>query len=135
MANKQYLDSAGVTQMWNAIKTRFLDCTITTAQTVAGGVTFSEAIKFAKTIDIGKTTIVAGGNASAVTITLPSKTGTLALTTDIPSVEGFAKLTGNNTWTGDNVFRKDVSGLTFTAASGSNTTIYGANTITNAGIV
>ena len=135
MANKQYLDSAGVTQMWNAIKARFLDCTITTAQTVAGGVTFSEAIKFAKTIDIGKTTIAAGGNASAVTITLPSKTGTLALTTDIPSVEGFAKLTGNNTWTGDNVFRKDVSGLTFTAASGSNTTIYGANTITNSGIV
>lgn len=135
MANKQYLDSAGVTQMWNAIKARFLDCTITTAQTVAGGVTFSEAIKFAKTIDIGKTTIAAGGNASAVTITLPSKTGTLALAADIPSVEGFAKLTGNNTWTGDNVFSKNVSGLTFTAASGSNATIYGADTITNSGIV
>ena len=135
MANKQYLDSAGVTQMWNAIKARFLDCTITTAQTVAGGVTFSEAIKFAKTIDIGKTTIAAGGNASAITITLPSKTGTLALAADIPSVEGFAKLTGNNTWTGDNVFSKNVSGLTFTAASGSNATIYGADTITNSGIV
>ena len=135
MANKQYLDSAGVTQMWNAIKARFLDCTITTAQTVAGGVTFSEAIKFAKTIDIGKTTIAAGGNASAVTITLPSKTGTLALAADIPSVEGFAKLTGNNNWTGDNTFSKNVSGLTFTATSGSNTTIYGADTITNSGIV
>lgn len=135
MANKQYLDSAGVTQMWNAIKARFLDCTITTAQTVVGGVTFSEAIKFAKTIDIGKTTIAAGGNASAVTITLPSKTGTLALAADIPSVEGFAKLTGNNNWTGDNTFSKNVSGLTFTATSGSNTTIYGADTITNSGIV
>ena len=135
MANKQYLDSAGVTQMWNAIKARFLDCTITTAQTVTGGVTFSEAIKFAKTIDIGKTTIAAGGNASAVTITLPSKTGTLALAADIPSVEGFAKLTGNNNWTGDNTFSKNVSGLTFTATSGSNTTIYGADTITNSGIV
>ena len=135
MANKQYLESAGVTQMWNAIKARFLDCTITTAQTVTGGVTFSEAIKFAKTIDIGKTTIAAGGNASAVTITLPSKTGTLALAADIPSVEGFAKLTGNNNWTGDNTFSKNVSGLTFTATSGSNTTIYGADTITNSGIV
>lgn len=135
MANKQYLDSDGVTQMWNAIKARFLDCTITTAQTITGGVTFSEAIKFAKTIDIGKTTIAAGGNASAVAITLPSKTGTLALAADIPSVEGFAKLTGNNNWTGDNTFSKNVSGLTFTATSGSNTTIYGADTITNSGIV
>ena len=44
-------------------------------------------------------------------------------------------MTGNNNWTGDNTFSKNVSGLTFTATSGSNTTIYGADTITNSGIV
>lgn len=131
---KQYLDAAGVSQIWGAIKARFLDKNITTSQTVTGGVTFSEAIKFSKNIDIGNSTIAAGTNANAVTVTLPSKTGTLALTSDIPSVSGFAKLAGDNTWTGDNTFNKNVSGLTFTAASGLNTTIYGPDTITNSGI-
>lgn len=131
---KQYLDEAGVSQVWRAIKARFLDKNITTAQTVTGGITFSEVIKFSKNIDIGKSTIAAGSNASAITVTLPSKTGTLALASDIPSVSGFAKLTGDNVWTGDNTFNKNVSGLTFTASSGSNTTIYGPDTIANSGI-
>ena len=37
-------------------------------------------------------------------ITFPNKTGTIALTTDIPNTSSFATLAGNNTWTGDNIF-------------------------------
>lgn len=37
-------------------------------------------------------------------ITFPNKTGTIALTTDIPNTSSFATLAGNNNWTGDNIF-------------------------------
>lgn len=37
-------------------------------------------------------------------ITFPNRTGTIALTTDIPNTSSFATLAGNNNWTGDNIF-------------------------------
>ena len=46
--------------------------------------------------------------AGTYTHTLPSKSGTLALTSDLPSTSDFASLTKDNTFNGKNIFRKSI---------------------------
>lgn len=56
----------------------------------------------------GETTIQASKSSGSATLTLPSTTGTLALTTDIPSnvvtLDGTQTITGNKTFTGSSTF-------------------------------
>lgn len=124
---KQFLDEDGVRQIWNAIKSKFLDKTITTAQTVAGDVTYKGNLTTEKQL---KGLTVIGTNGIQVgnsTITSPAGThifelpsaasGTLALKGDIP--EGVVTATGDNTFTGSNTFTQ---GVNTTSAEGN--TIY-----------
>lgn len=125
---KQFLDEDGVRQIWSATKARFLDKTITTAQTVAGDVTHKGNLTTEKQLKgltvIGTSGIQVGNS----TITSPSGThnfelpsaasGTLALKGDIP--EGVVTATGDNTFTGSNTFTQGVN-----TASAEGNTVYG----------
>ena len=135
---KQYLDAAGVTQVWNAVKTNFVSKTITASQTVKGQLVFSETVTFSKGPVIGKTTIASGTNSAAITVTLPSTGGTLALKGVIPSLDGYATLDGPNTFNGDITFTGAVSSVNgYIAANGDGTaqTKYAYGSITNNGSV
>lgn len=135
---KQYLDAAGVTQVWNAVKTNFVSKTITASQTVRGQLVFSETVTFSKGPVIGKTTIASGTNSAAITVTLPSTGGTLALKGDIPSLDGYATLDGPNTFNGDISFTGAVSSVNgYIAVNGDGTaqTKYSYGSITNNGSV
>ena len=135
---KQYLDAAGVTQVWNAVKTNFVSKTITASQTVRGQLVFSETVTFSKGPVIGKTTIASGTNSAAITVTLPSTGGTLALKGDIPSLDGYATLDGPNTFRGDITFTGAVSSANgYIAVNGDGTaqTKYSYGSITNNGSV
>ena len=135
---KQYLDAAGVTQVWNAVKTNFVSKTITASQTVRGSLVFSETVTFSKGPVIGKTTIASGTNSAAITVTLPSTGGTLALKGDIPSLDGYATLDGPNTFRGDITFTGAVSSVNgYIAVNGDGTaqTKYSYGSITNNGSV
>ena len=63
---KQFLDEDGVRQIWSAIKARFLDKTITTAQTVSGDVAFKGNLTTEKQLKgltvIGTSGILSAGN-------------------------------------------------------------------------
>ena len=135
---KQYLDAAGVTQVWNAVKTNFLSKTITASQTVKGPLVFSETVTFSKGPVIGKTAIASGTNSAAITVTLPSTGGTLALKTDIPSLVDYPTLSGNNCFSGNNTFTgESYSTKGYTALNGDGTlqTVYKYGSITNNGSV
>ena len=135
---KQYLDAAGVTQVWNAVKTNFLSKTITASQTVKGPLVFSETVTFSKGPVIGKTAIASGTNSAAITVTLPSTGGTLALKTDIPSLVDYPTLSGNNGFSGNNTFTgESYSTKGYTALNGDGTlqTVYKYGSITNNGSV
>lgn len=124
---KQFLDEDGVRQIWNAIKSKFLDKTITTAQTVAGDVTYKGNLTTEKQlkgltvigtngIQVGNSTITSA--AGTHNFELPSAaSGTLALKGDIP--EGVVTATGDNTFTGSNTFTQGVN-----TASAEGNTVY-----------
>ena len=124
---KQFLDEDGVRQVWSAIKSRFLDKTITTAQTVAGDVTYKGNLTTEKQlrgltvigtsgIQVGNSTITSA--AGTHNFELPSAaSGTLALKGDIP--EGVVTATGDNTFTGSNTFTQGVN-----TASAEGNTVY-----------
>lgn len=59
-------------------------------------------------IYFGDRIIVEYGSQSPDEINLPKKSGTIALTSDIPSVSGFASLDGDQTFTGYNTFNYGV---------------------------
>ena len=67
---------------------------------------------------IGPTGFTRNDGTSGYTYTLPSKSGTIALTSDIPSTSSFATLSGNNTFTGLTVFNNTVSCGTIISNSG-----------------
>ena len=114
---KQFLDEDGVRQVWSATKSRFLDKTITTAQNVAGDVTYKGNLTTEKQlkgltvigtsgIQVGNSTITSA--AGTHNFELPSAaSGTLALKGDIP--EGVVTATGDNTFTGSNTFTQGVN--------------------------
>lgn len=124
---KQFLDEDGVRQIWNAIKSKFLDKVITTAQTVAGDVTYKGNLTTEKQlkgltvigtngIQVGNSTITSA--AGTHNFELPSAaSGTLALKGDIP--EGVVTATGDNTFTGSNTFTQGVN-----TASAEGNTVY-----------
>lgn len=124
---KQFLDEDGVRQVWGATKARFLDKTITTAQTVAGDVTHKGNLTTEKQlkgltvigtsgIQVGNSTITSA--AGTHNFELPSAaSGTLALKGDIP--EGVVTETGDNTFTGSNTFTQGVN-----TASAEGNTVY-----------
>lgn len=124
---KQFLDEDGVRQVWSATKARFLDKTITTAQTVAGDVTHKGNLTTEKQlkgltvigtsgIQVGNSTITSA--AGTHNFELPSAAGgTLALKGDIP--EGVVTATGDNTFTGSNTFTQGVN-----TASAEGNTVY-----------
>lgn len=83
--------------------------TIGDAQTITGTKTFTETPKFNRGIAVGSTNAfkVQGG---IYNISLPAKSGTVALTSDIPSGGGGGDVTaaGNNFFSGENTFTKRV---------------------------
>lgn len=136
---KQFLDEDGVRQIWSAAKGRFLDKTTTTAQTVAGDVTFGGNIKSNKQIEalvvsgttglqVGTASIMQTG-ASAQTFNLPSAaSGTFALVGDIPA--GVVTATGDNNFTGSNTFK---GGIATTSESGTTQYADGKILVTRSG--
>ena len=90
--------------------------TIGDAQTITGKKTFTTAPEFNSGIAVGGTNVfkVQGG---IYNISLPLKSGTVALTSDIPSGGGSGDVTaaGNNTFTGNNKFQGGTT--SFTTAS------------------
>lgn len=90
---------------------------------------------------------ISGGNANSIRITdeqiwvkrydvsdynsfnFPNKSGTLALTSDIPDTSSFVTLAGDNTFGGTNTFNNSIYAKNGVVAG--DTTNYGANSVTN----
>lgn len=98
-----------------------IDVTAAGNNTFSGGNTFSGTNNFTGTGNrFTKRTDFVGGITTTGTndfsvqelyyISLPKKTGTIALTSDIPSSSDFATLSGTNTFTGTNTFKTETSG-------------------------
>ena len=105
--------------------------TIANEQTITGKKTFNGGVQFGTNTVFNNGGIqIPAANAFKVMgmydVSLPSKSGTLATTGDIPSTSSFATLSGNNTFTGITSFTNTVSCGTiisnsgFTATSASN---------------
>ena len=88
--------------------------TLSTEQTISGKKTFTGGVQFgANTVFNNNEIIIPAVNTFKVMgmydVSLPSKSGTLATTGDIPSTSSFATLSGNNTFTGITSFTNTVS--------------------------
>lgn len=59
-------------------------------------------------ITLHNTTLAFGNNGSTTTITVPNKTGTLALTSDIPDTSNFVTLSGAQTISGNKTFNNHI---------------------------
>ena len=92
-------------------------------QTISGKKTFTGGVQFGTDTVFNNGGIqIPAANAFKVMgmydVSLPSKTGTLATTGDIPSTSSFATLSGNNTFTGITAFSNTVSCGTIISNSG-----------------
>ena len=92
-------------------------------QTISGKKTFTGGVQFGTNTVFNNGGIqIPAANAFKVMgmydVSLPSKTGTLATTGDIPSTSSFATLSGNNTFTGITAFNNTVSCGTIISNSG-----------------
>ena len=97
--------------------------TLKSEQTISGKKTFTGGVQFGTNTVFNNGGIqIPAANAFKVMgtydVSLPSKSGTLATTGDIPSTSSFATLSGNNTFTGITAFSNTVSCGTIISNSG-----------------